>query len=293
MHQVRYFLAVSRTLNFTRAAEECHVAQPSLTRAIKLLEAELGGDLFRRERTLTHLTEFGQRMLPLLRQCYESALAAKKLASSIRSGAAGTLALALSRTIPMTLLVPALGEVLRSFPGLELVLLRGTAAEVMEHLKKGDAALAIAGPLGEAWERLDAWPLFNEPFRVLVGATHRLNGRSRLTLEELRAERVLARPYCELAAAFEAFARDHGILQTGKHCVACEHDLVALVAAGVGVGIVPRSIPCSPHLSALEAEGMELARTVSLYAVAGRERAPPASALMKLLRARDWSAAAT
>ena len=49
MHQVRYFLAVARTLNFTRAADECNVTQPSLTRAIKQLEAELGGDLFRRE----------------------------------------------------------------------------------------------------------------------------------------------------------------------------------------------------------------------------------------------------
>ena len=50
MHQVRYFLAVARTLNCTRAAEECNVAQPSLTRAIRQLEGELGGDLFRRER---------------------------------------------------------------------------------------------------------------------------------------------------------------------------------------------------------------------------------------------------
>jgi len=66
MHQVRYFLAVSRALNFTRAAEECHVAQPSLTRAIKQLEGELGSELFRRERNLTHMTEFGQRILPHL-----------------------------------------------------------------------------------------------------------------------------------------------------------------------------------------------------------------------------------
>jgi DNA-binding transcriptional LysR family regulator len=50
MHQVRYFLAVARTLNFTRAAEECKVAQPSLTRAVRQLEEELAGDLFRRER---------------------------------------------------------------------------------------------------------------------------------------------------------------------------------------------------------------------------------------------------
>ena len=66
MHQVRYFLAVAEVLNFTRAAEECHVAQPSLTRAIKQLEEELGGDLFRRERPHAQLTELGQRMLPLL-----------------------------------------------------------------------------------------------------------------------------------------------------------------------------------------------------------------------------------
>ena len=66
MHQVRYFLAVSRTQNFTRAAEECNVTQPSLTRAIKQLEYELGGDLFFRERPASQLTELGQRMRPFL-----------------------------------------------------------------------------------------------------------------------------------------------------------------------------------------------------------------------------------
>ena len=79
MHQVRYFLAVARTLNFTRAAEECHVAQPSLTRAIKLLEGELGGDLFRRERPHAMLTPLGERMFPLLKQCYDSAQSAREL----------------------------------------------------------------------------------------------------------------------------------------------------------------------------------------------------------------------
>ena len=74
MHQVQYFLAVARALNFTRAAEECHVVQPSLTRAIRQLEGELGGDLFRRDRPHAQITDLGERMLPLLRQCYESAL---------------------------------------------------------------------------------------------------------------------------------------------------------------------------------------------------------------------------
>ncbi|WP_439579107.1 LysR family transcriptional regulator [Elioraea sp.] len=292
MHQVRYFLAVSRTLNFTRAAKECHVAQPSLTRAIKLLETELGADLFRRERSLSHLTEFGQRMLPLLRQCYESALAAKTLAAAIRTGAASSLTLALSHTVPMTLLVPALTEVLRAFPGLELTFFRGTAAEVVEQLKQGKAVLAVAGPLAETWERLDAWPLFSEPFRVLVGASHRLSGRNQIAIQDLRAERVLARPYCELAGAVDEFARGRDILQAGGHGVASESDLIALVAAGIGLGIAPRSTPCPPELRALDAEGLELSRTVFLYAVAGRARSTPTTALIKLLRARDWSATA-
>jgi DNA-binding transcriptional LysR family regulator len=106
MHQVRYFLAVARTLNFTRAAEECNVAQPSLTRAIRQLEGELGGDLFRRERPQAQLTELGQRMLPLLKQCYESAISARSLATAIKKGEVGSLRLALSRTIDPSLVTP-------------------------------------------------------------------------------------------------------------------------------------------------------------------------------------------
>ena len=60
MHQVRYFLAVARDLHFTRASENCNVSQPSLSRAIKLLEEELGGALFHRERDRTHPTELGR-----------------------------------------------------------------------------------------------------------------------------------------------------------------------------------------------------------------------------------------
>ena len=82
LRAARFFLAVARALNFTRAAEECHVAQPSLTRAIRQLEGELGGDLFRRERPQAQLTELGQRMLPLLKQCYDSAVSARSVASS-------------------------------------------------------------------------------------------------------------------------------------------------------------------------------------------------------------------
>lgn len=66
MHQVRYFLVVCEHLNFTQAARGCHVAQPSLTRAIQLLEKEFGGRLFHRERSRTHLIELGRIVRPYL-----------------------------------------------------------------------------------------------------------------------------------------------------------------------------------------------------------------------------------
>ena len=68
MQQVRYFVALAQTLNFTRAAEQCNVSQPALTRAIQQLEHELGGPLFHRERGNTHLSELGRMMLPYLQR---------------------------------------------------------------------------------------------------------------------------------------------------------------------------------------------------------------------------------
>src|SRR5437764_283177 len=80
MHQIRYFLAVAETLNFTRAAEKCNVTQPALTRAIQKLEEELGGLLLRRERNLTHLTDFGRLIRPHLEQLAVNAEAARSTA---------------------------------------------------------------------------------------------------------------------------------------------------------------------------------------------------------------------
>src|SRR3974390_310592 len=153
MHQVPYFLAVARTLNFTRAADECNVTQPSLTRAIKQLEAELGGDLFRRKRP-AGLTELGQRMHPLLKQCYDSAVGARSLASSLKSGEIGALRMALTHSIDLSLLIPFLSQIKRKFNRLEFRFLRGNSREVTEMLKKGEAELGIAAELDQAWDRL-------------------------------------------------------------------------------------------------------------------------------------------
>src|SRR5258708_22083188 len=195
MHQIRYFLAVTRTLNFTRAADECNVTQPSLTRAIKQLEAELGGDLFRRERP-AGLTELGQRMHPLLEQCYEAAAGARSLASWFRSGEIGALRIALTHYVDLSILIPFLNQIKRQFNRLEFKFLRGNSREVAEMLKKGDAELGIAAELGQDWGRLDTWPLFTEHFQLVVSRRHRLADRDSVAFEDLRSEPLLSRNYC-------------------------------------------------------------------------------------------------
>jgi DNA-binding transcriptional LysR family regulator len=173
MHHIRYFLAVSETLNLTKAAERCNVAQPALSRAIQALESELGGELLRRERALSHLTELGQRMLPMLRQCYETAHAAKMVAASIKNREAAPLSIAVSHTVALNRFTTTLRELSRAFPSLQLKMYRGSGSEIAEFLKSGTVELAIAGPLGETWSRLDELPLFEEPFSFVVSRTHR------------------------------------------------------------------------------------------------------------------------
>ncbi|MFM9940825.1 MAG: LysR family transcriptional regulator [Hyphomicrobiaceae bacterium] len=288
MHQIRYFIATTRTLNFTRAAEECNIAQPSLTRGIKLLEDELGGELFRRERNLTHLTDLGQRMLPLLQQCYESALNAKLLAKLMKGGTVAPLPIALSRTIGMNLLIPHLSELIAAFSGLELKFVRGTTNEVGEALKKGEAALAVAGSLGSEWERLDAWPLFTEACGLLVARDHPLTARNALELEHLKGERLLQRAYCEQADTVSQLLQAAGLPIQSGHVVANEADLEAMLAAKVGVAIGPRSAAMAAPLRFMPVSGISFERTVYAYAVAGRTRSPVAATLLKLLRAADW-----
>lgn len=290
MHQIRYFLAVSKTLNFTQAAEDCHVSQPSLSRAILKLEEELGGELFRRERGLTHMSDLGRMMLPLLTQCFESANAAKELASSYKKGSCAPLRLALSHTVNLQLLIQPLTELVKAFPGLELKFGRSTAPEVEEALKSGEAELGIACPLPDPWERLDAWVLFSERFGLVTHAANPLAIRNKLSLAEINGVRLLPRAYAEEAVELEALLLAHGVRQEFQDAICSDHDLTALLVASVGVAIMPQSSSASNALRFLTIDDLALTRPVVLYAVAGRQRSPAATGLIRLLRSANWAA---
>jgi LysR family hydrogen peroxide-inducible transcriptional activator len=99
MHEIRYFLAASETLNFHRAAERCYVTQPALTRAIQKLETELGGHLFRREHNQVQLTDFGRLMRPHLEEVLGRTKNAQQVARSFLKLEAAPLTLGVMCTI--------------------------------------------------------------------------------------------------------------------------------------------------------------------------------------------------
>jgi DNA-binding transcriptional LysR family regulator len=289
MHQVRYFLAAAAELNFTKAAEKCNVSQPSLTRAIKHLEGELGGDLFRRERPQTQLTELGERMHPLMKQIYDSALGARSLASSIKTGDLGSLRLALSHTVELDLLIPHINEIKRLFARLELKLLRGTAAEVLELLKNGEVELALASDLAEQWERLDRWPLFNESFRLVLDGRHSLASLPTVNIGDLREEPILRFRHSEHAEQTAILLRANSLDVDHCHKIDSARDLISLLEAGLGVAMLPGSTSLPATLTRLAVNGIEFRRILYVYGVAGRQRSAVASAILKMLRAADWS----
>src|SRR5437660_2285882 len=137
MHQVRYFLTLCQELNFTRAAEKCNVAQPALTRAIKLLEDEFGGLLFHRERARTHLSELGQAVRPYLEEVLRQSQQAKRLATNFIELKGTPLKLGVMCTIGPNNFVALLRNLQTQHPGIELQITDAGASELQERLLEG------------------------------------------------------------------------------------------------------------------------------------------------------------
>jgi DNA-binding transcriptional LysR family regulator len=284
MHQVRYFLAVARTRNFTRAAEACNVTQPSLTRAIQKLEEEFGGALFRRERALTHLTELGRLMHPHLERSYEAAQAARALAREVERADVAPLALGLADDVHLPGLEALLADLERAFAGFRLTLCQAPVAALLEQALKGEIDALIASlPAGRP-DRIDCWPIRHERFRLLVPMDHPLAEAGAISLDRLAEV-----PLIGLDAEG---APELGTLLPGakppRHRAGSAAAASLLAIAGLGAALLPEGSPVPPAARFVDVDGLVAGRTVALAAIAGRRRSPAADAFLKSVRARGW-----
>jgi DNA-binding transcriptional LysR family regulator len=289
--QIRYFLALAETLNFTRAADRCNVTQPALTRAVQRLEEELGGALILRERALTQLTEFGRTMLPLLRQTAEAA-------EAVRSGATGfarrdgpvPLRIGLERCLPVRTLLPLLREVAAHIHQLELILAEDTPDALAEALLAGALDVALLPGMAPLPDRLSRWPLWTQGLAVLLPEGHPLAERAEVPAEALRGEALLPSVSAAAAAACARIGEAVPLRRAAHAAGSSMGALDALVALGLGIALVPAGAPHGPGCVERPLAGEGMALPVLLAVPAGRPMNPAVAAFVKLARARRWDA---
>ncbi|XUJ35201.1 LysR family transcriptional regulator [Bradyrhizobium japonicum] len=287
LHQVRYFLAVASTLNFTRAAEQCNVTQPALTKGVQKLEQELGGQLIYRERQLTQLTDLGKEVLPMLERTLASAEAVRRRAQEFQRKDVAPLKIGLAPSISASLVLDPIAEIAKFVPGLHVELREGAAKKLVDLLLEGEINVAMVGDVQDV-----------PPDRRLVAVRGALRCGSCADAPARKSslDRHRRPPRDHLAGArrLRRGPEDPEIVfpesppQLG-HCSGHDLHLQHMAAAGLGVILAPEHMPRLPTLKTIPLEGNLVSREVRLLAVQGRRYSPALDAFVKVARLRDWS----
>jgi len=289
IHQVRYFLAVCEELNFTRAAAKCHVAQPSLTRAIKLLEKEFGGFLFHRERSNTHLTELGRVVQPYLLGVWEQTQAVKQKAKDFASRAPERLSLAIMCTIAPKLLIELFSRFTAARPDIKLDLIDGTAMSIEERLIVSQTEAAIyCRPDRETDPRLNYLPLFREQMMIVLPLGHRLSMRNSIEIKDLAGERYVQRSACEFNDMVDRIFDERAVDCETVYRSDRDDWVLAMIASGFGFGFFPKYSIDHPAVVTIPMVAPEFWREISLTTVRGRPYTPAVGALVHEAMRASW-----
>jgi len=288
LRQIRYFLALAQTLNFTRAAEQCHATQPALTKAIQRLEEELGGSLVHRERRLTQLTDLGAAVLPMLQRAYASAESVRVSAAEFKRKERAPLKIILSPCVSAGIVEEPLNRIARFVPGLQVELSDCEADAVAQRLLDGQAHCAISGQqVGDVSDRIDQWLLYEEEVMVLAPAAGPVTGTDTISLAEMaRASWADLIGDGSLTKLWPVLFPD-GSLPRIVHRGASLNHLQHMVSAGLGLMLAPARASLLPNVVALHIAGQTLRRGTRLMAVAGRRYPPALQAFIKAARVND------
>jgi DNA-binding transcriptional LysR family regulator len=289
MHQVRYFLAVADNLNFTRAAEQCHVSQPALTRAIQQLEDEMGGLLLRRERKLTHLTDFGRLIEPHLRQLAADAEAAKTTAKKFLNLQEAQIRLGVMCTVGPARFMGFLAGFSHDNPGCDLTLIEGVPSRLSELLLQGELDLAVMAQPDAFNERLDVLPLYRERFCIAFPTGHRLEQQNQVRVTDVAGETYLRRINCEYRDYLAERLREHGLAARVGFQSEREDWIQMMVAAGFGVCFLPEYSPTIPGVRTQPVSDPEVVREISLVSMSGRRFSPAVRAFIAAVRTHAWA----
>jgi DNA-binding transcriptional LysR family regulator len=278
LRQLQFFLTVADELGFGRAAEKLHVAQPSLSVQIKALEEEVGARLFERDKHHVHLTQAGRRFREHALNIIALAETAKVEARCAEAGEVGSIALGYTASSMFSRVLP---HVIRRFRNehrnVLLSLHELTSLEQLHRLLDRSLDLGVLRkpdvptPLGLA---VTEW--YRTPLLVAIADDHPLAGKAVVSVRDLRAEPFVTYPreagtgiywqvvqLCAKAGFRPRVVRE--VLESST--------IIGLVAAGVGVAIVPADINCI-RFEGVEYKKLSDSQAVSSLYIAQRESDP-------------------
>lgn len=280
MHQVRYFLAIAREGSFSRAAAICSVAQPSITRAIRRLEDEMGGLLFDRRRNKVVLTELGRSVLPRFERVDAELAEASRCAALAVTERRHLLRLGLMCTLGPQRLLELLDSASPRIKGFELRLQEGKARTIMEQLIADHFDVAIAC-LPKFPEEISAQPLFSERYVVAFRCGHRFERMDEVAFGELVGEDYLERLNCEFDEYYADHFGDQPFDLNVRYSSEREDWIQAMIVAGYGIAILPEYLPLMPGIMIRPLSQPSMTREVSLLTIRGRRHAPAADAFIR------------
>lgn len=252
MNQLRYAVAVARAGNFTRAAEQCRVSQPSLSQQIQKLEDELGERIFDRLKRETKLTTYGEVFIRRAVRILEEAELALREASDARSLLSGTLTVGVLPTIAPYLLPDTISAFVQKYPGVEIVVQEDTTAQLLRYLTTYEIDFAIASnPIEDS--RFETKELFAEELLLAMPPGHPLARKRTVPAAALKGERliVMREGHC-LGDQVLGFCEHRDMKPIVSFRSAQLETIYALVAAGLGLSLIPAMAADVERSNALE-----------------------------------------
>lgn len=211
MAQIRYFLTVCETLNFTRAAEQCCISQPALTKAIKKLESTIGGQLFCRSNSSVTLSGLGKALLPHFMKISQGAKRTEQTASRLLANQADPIRVGVQSNIPVDALFEQLNLFRRQYPEVDITFCHETQNRLKQKYEEHALDIVFMSEFGDG-RPTQAEVAYEEPLVVIFGQNHRFNDFSKLTLADLNYQRFCRREHCECSVkALSLFCKNRVI----------------------------------------------------------------------------------
>ena len=284
MQQLRYVVAVARTGNFSRAAEQCHVSQPSLSQQIQKLEDELGERLFDRLKRQTKLTPHGEAFLQRAVHILEEVDAAKREATEAKGLLRGTVAIGVLPTIAPYLLPDAMARFTEKYPGVEVIVQEDTTVRLLKLALAYEIDFALASqPVHDP--RLEVRELFTEELLLVLPPGHRLTRKRAVNAADLEGERliVMKEGHC-LGDQVLGFCNHRDLRPQISFRSAQLETVQALVRAGLGISLIPAMASRLDHDNLLKYRSLKSPQPERKIVAVWPKQRPPARAATEFLK---------